>query len=327
MPVELWATAAFHAEARSWVAEIAGSAGITPTGEFHQPHNKPWSTAIRFESDAGPLWFKANGPGTLHEGTLVATLARLDPALVPEVIAVDRIRGWWLMRDGGPILRTLAIPGELWSRWESIVPRYAEAQLRLAAHSRDLLATGLPEATPATLPGQLESLIDALRSRAPAEGGLTADHASALEAHLPVYRERCAQLAASGIPSSIQHDDLHSSNICWYDSARAFRVIDWGDASWCHPLGTMLSTLNSIAHHAKVEAGDQRIQRVRDAFLEPFTSFATLATLKHLVTVARQVGCVTRALSWMHAFEGEPAPAEAAEDFPVRGWLLELLES
>jgi hypothetical protein len=326
MPVELWATAAFHAEARSWAARAARSAGFTLSGESHQPHNKPWSTAIRFQSDAGPLWFKANGPGTLHEGTLVATLSRLEPALVPEVIAVDRIRGWWLMRDGGPILRSLASPDELWSRWESILPRYAEAQIRLSSHGRDLLATGLPEETPETLPGQFESLLEDLRQRPSADGGIAADEASALEAHLQIYRERCAELATSGLPSTIQHDDLHSSNICWHNSARAFRIVDWGDASWGHPLGTMLSTLNSIAHHAKTPRDDPRVQRVRDAFLEPFTTLAPLATLQHLVTVARQVGCVTRALSYVHAFEGEPIAAEAAEDFPVRGWLLELLE-
>ena len=325
MPVELWSSPAFHAEVGHWVEGAARGAGIRLSGEFHQPHNRPWSSAIRFGSDAGPLWFKVNGPGTLHEGALVAALGQLQPELVSEVLAIDRERGWWLTRDAGPILRTVAAPGELWTRWEAILPRYGRAQLRLASQVDALLATGVQEVSPATLPGQFQALLDHLSERSPAEGGLTSGESQSLAALLPLYQGWCDELAQSGIPNSIQHDDLHSANVCWGGSAGRARIIDWGDASVGYPLGTMLSTLNSIAHHAKIEVEDSRVQRMRDAYLEPFTHLASRERLVALVRVARRLGCVTRALSYVRAFEGEPTSAESSADFPVRGWLLELL--
>jgi hypothetical protein len=188
-----------------------------------------------------------------------------------------------------------------------------------------LLATGVQEVSPATLPGQFQALLDHLSERSLAEGGLTPGESQSLAALLPLYQGWCDELAQSGIPNSIQHDDLHSANVCWGGSAGRARIIDWGDASVGYPLGTMLSTLNSIAHHAKIEVEDSRVQRMRDAYLEPFTHLASRERLVALVRVARRLGCVTRALSYVRAFEGEPTSAESSADFPVRGWLLELL--
>ena len=88
----------------------------------------------------------------------------------------------------------------------------------------------------------------------------------------------------------------------------------------------MLCTLNSIAFHAGLEVDDPLVLRVRDAYLEPFTALAPRAELVALVGLARRTGAVTRAMSYQHAFAGEPRSAEEAADWPVRGWLLETHE-
>jgi hypothetical protein len=46
-----------------------------------------------------------------------------------------------------------------------------------------------------------------------------------------------------------------------------------------------------------------------------------------LVSLARRTGCVSRALSYRRALQGEPISTHRDADFPVRGWLLELLEA
>ena len=66
MSLALWTTTAFHDEARVWVAERLAGHGIRLTGEWEQPHARPWSSALRFETDGGRLWFKVNGPGTTY---------------------------------------------------------------------------------------------------------------------------------------------------------------------------------------------------------------------------------------------------------------------
>ena len=87
----------------------------------------------------------------------------------------------------------------------------------------------------------------------------------------------------------------------------------------------MLSTLGSIAHHSDCEVNDPRVQRVRDAYLEPFTSYAPRSELIGLVDLARRVGAVTRALSWRAALVESRTRVHLEHDFPVREWLVELL--
>lgn len=324
MPVDLWTSAAFLDEATAWVARAAASHGLALTGEREQPHARPWSSAIRYETDGGRLWFKVNGPGTAHEAALTGTLGRVVPDLVPEVLALDRARGWSLMRDAGPVLRSLAPPEALWARWEQVIVVYAEAQRTLAAHTRELLADGVQEVSPTTMPSLARDLLEQLRALPEDQGGLSSDDAKNLAGALPAYDMACGELAESGIPVTVNHDDLHSSNICWSDAGA--RVIDWGDAVVGHPFGTMLATLNSLAWHAKLEIDDPHVERVRDAYLEVFSDYADHDDLVRWVGLARRTGCVSRALSYVAAFEGEPLSAQAAEDWPVRGWFLEILE-
>ncbi|HET6757816.1 MAG TPA: hypothetical protein VFH20_00920, partial [Propionibacteriaceae bacterium] len=99
-----------------------------------------------------------------------------------------------------------------------------------------------------------------------------------------------------------------------------------------HPFGTMLATLNSIAFHAGLLNDDRggitdpRVLRVRDAYLEPFTGLGSRQELLRWVTLARSIGCLTRALSWERAVQDAPPSVATEYDFPERAWLLELLE-
>ena len=326
MPVDLWSSDAFVEEARDWVADRIRPLGLALTGEWEQPHCRPWSSAIRFETDGGRLWFKVNGPGIRYEAALVDLLSRVVPDLVPPLVADDTDRAWTLTRDAGPVLRSVAPAEKLWEWWEGLVVRYAEAQVELAQHREAVLAAGVPEASPATLPGQAREVLADLAGRAPSDGGLTREEVAAVEALLPEYDEWCAALAGSGVPDSVQHDDLHSSNICWNGSVDTARIIDWGDTSFGSPLATMLCTMNSIAFHSGREVDDPLVLRVRDAYLEPFTAFAPRSELVGYVALARRTGAVTRAMAYQHAFDGEPQSAEAEMDWPVRGWLLETRE-
>jgi hypothetical protein len=331
MSVDLWTGEAFQDEARTWVADRLAEHGLRLTGEWEQPHARPWSSAIRFETTAGRVWFKVNGVGTAHEGALVRLVDELVPGLVPEVLAVDTVRGWSLSRDGGPLLRASAPPERLWDAWEGVVARYAEAQIVLSAHRAAVLATGVAEVSPATTPALARELRAELDAMPEPEGGLSVEQSEQLGAVLPALDAWCAELAATGVPDSVQHDDLHSANVCWSGDVSTARIIDWGDSSWGHPFGTMLATMNSIAHHvgAYVDGqpiDDPRVLRVRDAYLEPFTVYAGRADLLRAVTLARRTGCVAKALSYRAAMAGTTVEAQAELDFPVREWLLGLLE-
>jgi hypothetical protein len=333
-PLTLWTSSAFIEDARVWVAAQLARRGSRLTGGWEQPHARVWSSTIRFETTEGRVWFKVNGSGTAYEAGLVALLGELRPGLAPDVIAYDRARAWSLTRDGGPMLRSIVASEELWTYWEQLLPRYAEAQLAIAQHRTRLLSSGIPHLAPVQLRSEYRRLLAELPVLPTEDGGLTTGQASALERLLPTYDDWCAELATSPVPNSLQHDDLHSNNVCWpgkLDDLSSVRIIDWGDASVGHPFGTMLATLNSIAFHAGVlpsnrRMDDPRVLRIRDAYLEPFTDLGSREELLRWVALARSTGCVTRALSWGRALQDAPLTVAMGEEFPVRGWLLELLE-
>ena len=332
--VGLWTSSAFVEEVRAWVAAQLEPRGGRLTGEWEQPHSRVWSSTIRFETTQGRVWFKVNASGTAQEPGLLALLGEICPGLAPDVVAYDDARAWSLTRDGGPTLRSRAEPDGLWAYWERLLPRYAEAQLALAEDRLRLLATGIPDRGPAQLPLEYRRLLAELAAQPTQDGGLTADEASALEHRLPGLDHRCAELAATPVADTLQHDDLHSNNVCWsgkVDDLSSVRIIDWGDASVGHPFGTMLATLNSIAFHARVrnDAGridDPRVLRIRDAYLEPFTDLGSREELRRWVALARSTGCVTRATAWESALQEAPRAVVAGVEYPVRSWLLELLE-
>jgi phosphotransferase family enzyme len=333
-PVAVWTSSAFIESARTWVAAQLGRGGSRLTGEWEQTHARVWSSTIRFETTEGRVWFKVNGPGTAYEAKLVALLDELWPGLAPQLLGYDDAVAWSITRDGGPMLRSKTKPDALWGYWERLLPRYGEAQLALAADHVRMLGCGAPDRGPVQLPLEFGRLLDELASKPIEQGGLTRQQAATLERVLPAYEGRCAELVASPIPDSLQHDDLHSNNVGWpgeIADLSSVRIIDWGDASIGHPFGTMLATLNSIAFEAGVSVDgrqfhDSRMLRLRDAYLEPFSSLCGVEELRRSVGLARSTGCVTRALAWERALQEAPLNVIAKYEFPVRTWLLELLE-
>jgi hypothetical protein len=339
-PVALWTSRTFVDEARAWVEAQLASRGIRLTGQWEQPHVRVWSSTIRFETTShelgeGRVWFKVNGSGTAYEASLVGLLGELYPGLAPDVLAHDDSRAWSLTRDAGPVLRSIMGVDEMWGRWKELLPRYAQAQLDLAAHRSRLVTTGTPDRNPKQLALEYGRLLGDLAAKPTKDGGLTGEQLAALERLLPRYDERCAELAASTLPDTLQHDDLHSNNICWGgapDDLSSARIIDWGDACIGHPFGTMLATLNSIAFHVGLlnddrgGISDRRVLTVRDAYLESFTGLGSRQELLRWVALARSIGCLTRALSWERAVQHAPASVAAEYQFPIRGWMLELLE-
>ncbi|WP_211291377.1 phosphotransferase [Micromonospora wenchangensis] len=152
------------------------------------------------------------------------------------------------------------------------------------------------------------------------DGGLDAATYERLRAYLPRFADDCGRLADTGIPASVQHDDLHDGNVF---AADGYRFFDWGDASVAHPFGTLLVTLRSVAHTYSLPEGDPVLLRLRDAYLEAWTDRHDRAALREAAGLAVRVTTVSRALSWRRALATtDPGRAEYADAVP--GWLGEL---
>ena len=95
-----------------------------------------------------------------------------------------------------------------------------------------------------------------------------------------------------------------------------------GVATYASPAWRMRSAGSGLG----VAPGDRLLLRLRDAYLEPWSSFGTPGQLQELSRIALRVGPPARALTWRRILLGVH-PAERAEWDPyVAGWMAEYLE-
>jgi aminoglycoside phosphotransferase (APT) family kinase protein len=224
-------------------------------------------------------------------------LSRLRPDIVLTPLAVDLDRGWMLLPDGGERLREVLARERNPDRWLEIVPRYAELQIAAAEHVDELLAAGSPDYRLDRLPG--------LAGEAASKLGVAAPPAGRID-------DVRARLAAFGVPESIQHDDLHDGNV--FVRPEGYAVFDWGDGCVSHPFASLLVALRGIAHRFELAEHDRDLERVRDAYLEPWAGFGPRSELLGAVELAGVMGRLSRALAWFRAYsEGGGHSDEAVE--------------
>jgi aminoglycoside phosphotransferase (APT) family kinase protein len=137
-------------------------------------------------------------------------------------------------------------------------------------------------------------------------------------------RDAVGELAAIGIPATVQHDDLHGGNIVVGPDGERF--FDWGDAVVAHPFATLNVTFNSIAHHTGRTPADPAFVRLRDVYLEAWSDVASRDALVVASMLARDLGCIGRALAWERALRDlDPGEMDGHGD-AVAGWLVEFTE-
>lgn len=321
---EPWLDHGLEPAAQEWIVTELAAAGRRIGPGADEPRIRPWSTVLRIATDDGSVWFKANGPGTTYEPWLVSALADWAPGRVLEPLATDPDRGWSLLPDGGPILRSLP-DDEVLARWEHILPEYAQFQRGMAGRVDDMVTHGVPDDRPAHMPSRLAALLgdpDVLLVGQPA--GLSQAQLQDLHALEARYAGWCAHLDAVGIAPSLEHGDLHDGNV--FVRSGGYAIFDWGDACVTHPFASLLVVLNAIAYRFHLEPGAAELVRLRDAYLEPWADAGSRGDLAEVVRWATRVHKVGRAVSWNRALSSV-RPAERGEyGDAVPGWLLELFE-
>ncbi|MFE4412662.1 aminoglycoside phosphotransferase family protein [Streptomyces sp. NPDC093064] len=310
-----WEEAAWRDAALEWVDGRLAERGLRAAGEL-RVRLRPWSVLVRVPVEGrDAVWFKANPPDSAFEGPLTAALARWAPRYVLEPLAVDPGRAWTLLPDGGELLRTVLDDGRAGPRvWEDLLRRYAGLQHTLVPHARRIELLGVPGARTRALP----DLFDRVLAESSA---LRPDDRRRLDGLRPRLVAWCEELAAVGVPDSLDHADLHEGQLFQPEPGR-FIFFDWGDAVVSHPFCSLLVPARS----ARNRHGPEVLPRLRDAYLEPWTGAGrTRAELTRAVALAWRLAALARACSWGRVFPpasgggaDTPASAESAR------WLLEL---
>jgi hypothetical protein len=253
-----------------------------PVGAIRTVHEQPWATVLRVPLADGVAWFKACAPVQAFEPHLTAELFARWPDRVAEVLGYDEECAWLLLADAGRPVGDFGNPPEAWL---AALPRYAELQHGEATHTPEHLAHGVPDLRLATLPARYEEL---LRLELPLER----DGICRLRDFAPRLGELCDELAAYGVPETIQHDDLHHANL--YLGGRRLRVLDWGDASIAHPFASLVVTFRFLEERTRLAPGDPWFARLGDAYLEPWGR-----DLRDAFALAVRVGSFARAIAYI----------------------------
>lgn len=306
-----WTDTAWLAEAHAWIELEVTRAALRITGPIEQPHVRWWSTVLRVPTDEGVLWMKASQPMYAFETRLTPFLAQRWPAITVKVVAHDPARAWMLSRDAGTRLReaTDRPPAD---HWAELLPRYAELQMAMGEHRASLDAMGVPDRTLARLAADLRAAVEEPLTMLQGDPrGMTEDETAAVRQRLDAFDADCRRLAELGIAETLQHDDLHDANAFVRDGA--YVVFDWGDSCVSHPFHTLAVTLRALAYAGKLEPGGPEIQRLLDAYLEPWQALAPAATLREAADVARRTGTIGRAMAY-RGWVREMPPAVADEE-------------
>ncbi len=277
---------------------------------------RPWSVLVRMAADGEPdVWLKANPAASAFEAGLTRALAGWVPGHVLNPLAVDADRGWSLLPDGGTLFRDALRHDSAGGgrAWEEALRQYASMQRVLAPHAGELVRLGVPDARPAALPLTFDRLVEENATLDPATR-------TALRAQRPRLTDWCDELAASGIPDSLDHNDLHDGQFFAPGPGR-FTFFDWGDAAVSHPFCSLLVPLSTAAE----QYGPQVLPGLRDAYLDPWTDTGlTSAGLRRVASLAGRLGAVGRACSWGRLFPGAGDGLTATGGAESARWLREL---
>ncbi len=317
-----WARPDWRPRAEAWIAAELARAGLEPDGAPEEVKIRPWSAVLRAPTSAGDVFFKANLPALGNEPAMTRVLHRIDPEHVLPVLAEEPSELWMLQRDGGPTMRSrLAGDGDL-HRWERMLGLYAEVQVRASAHVDALLGAGVPDRRPAELGRLFEELVGAERGVPDSSEKLSASESAHLLGLAGTVAELAGELAASGLPATIDHSDLHAGNVLAPGDGYVF--FDWHEGAVTHPFFSMVVATRWLAHHHGVEPGSAEDARLRDAYLDPWSGYGSRASLRATLDLALRIGPLTRALGWMRVLEGLPRAAQVEWAESASGWVRDL---
>jgi hypothetical protein len=311
-----WASAAFQEELRAWCESHVGA---LTTMEQHKLRG--WATVWRVESAEGVFFAKQNCRLQNFEVTLVPALARIAPSRVVPVRAADH--RFLMTPDQGPTF--LETVGEALGPWVRLAREAALLQRDVLGHVDELSSAGATTLTVEGLPDYFQERVEQYAELPDDDPRrLAGDVAGRLRALLPDVRRWAEQLGALGLPITLNHNDLHESNV--FDVDGRLRFFDFGDALLSDPLLVLLIPLNVLSDQLKAPADDPRLGRVVEAALEVWSDLVPLAELRAALPAALQLARLGRVESWVRS---QPTlTAEELEQFgsAAADWLGAMLE-
>jgi hypothetical protein len=292
-----WNKPGWLEDASRWILSQLDRVNLHLAGKIEQPHIRPWSTVLTVPTDGGLLYFKATAPYLSYEPALTDFLFSTRPDVTPDLLAIDQMCGWMLMRDSGTPLRTFIKAEKSVDRWREIMPLYVGLQKELTHRIDDMLSLGVPDRRLDSLPEMFSRLVgDKASLLVDQPESITSDEYRRLQASVGEFEKMCLALNSFGIPATLHHDDFHDGNLFIQNERVIFT--DWGECAITHPFFTLVVMLRGAENSLDLSPGASELALMRDWYLSEWTDFAPMKELQSTVKLAERIGLVNRALTW-----------------------------
>jgi aminoglycoside phosphotransferase (APT) family kinase protein len=289
-----WTRPGWWDEVRGWIDRALRDAGLGAVRDIIQLRAWHSSCVLRVDADGGDCYFKAVPESLRRECLVTRYLAHHFPDVVPRVIAIEPERRWLLMA---------ACPGRKLEEatdvafWEHAAARYARLQLACMSRVSELSELGcgrrsLDELVQAI--GPLSSDTAALRPGQP--DGMSAAEIERFQTLVPVLRRQCEQLAACGIPSTLEHGDLWPANFLIDQDSCA--IIDWEDVAIAHPFFSLAPLQVGLSQCGL--SSPPTLDRLARAYLAVFAEIAPPEQLHTALQIAAPLSFIDMAVRYRH---------------------------
>jgi hypothetical protein len=292
-----WMRPGWFAQAQSWMQAVLEAHGHRLIGVPEQFKQFNISSLLRAETDAGIFYMKVALDLALfgHEPKLMQELGALFPQQIPAPLVIDAERRWMISADFGNMLRGTNPPYELLER---MMQEYAALQIQTADMFDTLRQAGCHDRRLSVLSDQIDILLaddDCLIQLSPEEQQLW-------KASAPALKALCEKLASYAIPHTLVHGDFHAGNVALRGEDLLF--FDWTDACIAHPFFDPPVMIEFDA----AEYGEA----LEDAYLRCWTAFEPIERLREAYRIAKMLGYVHQAVSYLGIRNGmEPAELPA----------------
>lgn len=266
-----------------WAVTALNELGMTATRAPELVRAMPWSQVWRLPTARGDVFLKHMGSLFAHEPRILHFLSETLHAPVPAIIADNQTLQCFLMRDAGLPLRPLLLADYQPKLIVQALQTCARIQQQALPHIETLLQLGAMDWRLQRLPDLFMGLLDNQQLMT-AEGITAAERAAFLNC-APQLRAACDELAACGIPETLEHGDFHDNNIMLKNGAVI--INDWGDASISHPFFSLCSLLESAGRNHKLQPDDARTALFTKTYLECWADFAPPAQLEKALALAQ----------------------------------------
>jgi hypothetical protein len=304
-----WEEPGWFERVESWVAVELGRLGFVPHGKLELVRARLWAAVARVATAAGDVWFKEPAPSLAFEPALTAAVSRRRPDFTPEVLATHAT--WMLTRDAGEQLRAVLKRGGPTPTWDVLLPLYAQLQIELIDHAKELVALGTPDKRPATVSAAYPKLVKRIAAR----GAVDVNGLRALAPQVESLVEELAGLP----PATLIHEEFHEANV--FVRGGRPRLLDWAEAAVSHPFAGLVNTLRDIAFRRRLQPNGREMLRLRSIYLEPWTAFAPPGELEQLFNRGYVLGALCRALTWDRLVTGQSASVRAEYSRNAAVWL------